>query len=398
MKLTKVALSLSEQVFASGFTFCLFLAAARLLDQPSMESYTALFSLNQSFSFFLFGLVLQPIASSAGKNTAEQLGISIVLLFGLLMVFALFSPLAMHFFASFEGRITPQLWLLSLSFFTSQCIYEASRWLVIRLKGPRSAFVITATRFALFFVGILWLGAERLNATGFVLAQVMLNMVAAIGFAIVMREVFHEIRLAIPDRRAIHHFANLGTSMANFITNLVTVALVDRGLGGIGLAAFQALRSATNPIGLVSQVIDNHFSAELARSGSNIAVKSHAMRGILIVSALLLLIATLAGPHIVDFLYGQKFSDYWVLLPLLLMASLAHALTRPIFVSWRLTGNSRALNLYSLLLLLAVLPAIMLLGWAYWTFTMIAVFSLLPLAALVANRLCRGACNKEPQI
>ena len=184
-----------------------------------------------------------------------------------------------------------------------------------------------------------------------------------IGFIFTSRALFHEIRVVLPDRTAIHHLSNFGTAVANFLTNFATVALVDRGLGGAGLAAFQALRSATNPIGLLSQAIDNHLSADLARSGRSLTNSiGYAMRFALIASIVLLLLTTFLGPLIVDLLFSEDLAKYWVLLPLLLMASLAHALTRPIFVNWRLAGDTGALNLYSQLLIVAVLPALVLLG------------------------------------
>lgn len=396
MKLPKMALSLGEQIFASGFTFCLFLVAVRLLDQTSLELYTALFSLNQSLSFFLFGLVLLPMASSTGENSGKQLGISIILLGVLIFGFAIVSPLLMRLFASFEGQITAQLWFLSLGFFASQCMYEATRWLSIRLKGVRDAFVVTLTRFVIFFVGILLIGAEHLDAMSFVIAQIAVNAIAMIGFVFTIRTVFHEIHFVLPDRTAIHHLSNFGTAVANFLTNFATVVLVDRGFGGAGLAAFQALRSATNPIGMLSQVIDNHHSADLARSGRSFTGMDYVMRYVLIGSAVLLLMATLLGPLIVDLLFGDDFAKYWVLLPLLLMASLAHALTRPIFVNWRLAGDTEALNLYSQLLIVAVLPALVLLGWTGWTLVMIALFALLPVTALVVNYLLRPSQFKNP--
>ena len=383
MKLPKVVFPIFEQAVASGFTFCLFLAGARLLAQPALELYTTLFSLNQSFSFFLFALVLLPVATSTGEDSGKQLGISIVLLGGLLLGFALASPLAMHFFASVKGRITFQLWLLSLGFFSSQCVYEAARWLTIRLKGARTAFAITITRFVLFFAGILLVGENRLDATTFTLAHIAVNIMAMTGFAYTLRGVFHEVHLALPDRRAIKHLANLSTSIANFTTNFATVALVDYGFGGTGLAAFQAIRSATNPIGLLSQVIDNHFSADLARTGRTFTGFGRAMHYVIPASALIISLAMIFGNKIVYLLFGKEFTVYWFLFPLLLLASLTHALTRPIFVNWRLTGDNRAQGIYSLLVICVLLPLLVFFGKIGWTRVMISLFALLPAAALV---------------
>jgi len=189
----------------------------------------------------------------------------------------------------------------------------------------------------------------------------------------------------MPDRTAILHAANFGTSGANFATNFTTVALVDRGFGGVGLAAFQAMRSATNPIGVVSQVIDNHMCANLARSGRSVFGTGRIMPIALVVSFMLVLLTILIGPSAVELLFGAEFSGYWVLLPIMLVASLVHALTRPVFVTWRLSADTRALNLYSILLIAIALPTIALLGIGGWTLPMIVVFALLPLTAVIVD-------------
>lgn len=395
MKLPASTFAIGEQAFASGFTFFLFLAAARLLDKPELELYSALFSLNQSFSFFLFGLVLLPMASSAGQDVEKQLGISIVLMGALLVGFALLSPFAMHLFASFDGRISPALWMLSLSFFASQCIYETARWLTIRLRGARAAIAITMARFILFFGTIILLGTKHLNGTNFVLIQITANILALGGFTFILRDMLHEVRLSMPDRTAIRHFANFGTSVASFFTNLATVAIVDWGLGGAGLAAFQAVRSATNPIGLLSQIIDNHISSDLARSGRRFSSSKGTILLLLAGSAALLLAATLLGPMILHLLFGADFAGNWVLVPLLLMASLAHALTRPIFVNWRLTGATRMLNMYTAILVFVVLPALVALGWSGYIYHVVALFALQPVAAVLLSLLKSKSNRKE---
>jgi len=387
MKLPKVGYSLAEQAFASGFTFLLFVAAARLLSQSALERYTALFTLNQCLSFFLFGLVLLPMASATGETAGKQLGISIVMLGGLVLSFAVVSPLMMHYFRSLREIFTFELWVLSLTFFASQCLYESARWLTIRLRSVRAALAVTSTRFALFFTGIALVGSEHLDAANFVITQILVNSAAMIGFTFALRGVAEEVRLALPDRSAIGHFSNFGTALANFLTNLTTVAFVDHGLGPAGLAAFQSLRSATNPIGVLSQVIDNHFSAYLARTGSGFEGRDHIVRYALGAAAVLVILAFSFGQQIVRLFFGEVLVGNWVLLPLLLMAALAHALTRPVFVTWRLEGNTRALNRYSLLLIVAALPALVLLGWAGSTLTMITLFALLPATALIVHQL-----------
>lgn len=376
-------LSLAEQIFASGFTFFLFIAASRLLEGGELGFYTALFSLNQSFSFFLFGLVLLPVSSSAGENASNQLGISLMLLLGLFIVFSLVAPLAMHAFDSFEGLINVELWGLAVVFFVTQCSYETARWLCIRLRGVQSALMITLLRFALFFVTILGLDTGWLDAHRFALIQIGTNVLSAIGFGFMIGKRMGDFHFMLPNRQALQHMATFGNSVASFLTNFTVVALVDRGLGSVGLAAFQAVRSATNPIGLISQVLDNHFTAELSRTGRRLEYKTRERRIAFTVSVLLMSGATLFAPQITTLLFAGTFDEYWQLVPLLLMASLAHALTRPIFISWRISGNIQALNLYSLALVVVAFPLLFVTGFTGLNYTMIGLFACMPVAAFM---------------
>ena len=393
-----MVLSLVEQIFASGFTFFIFICATRLLADSELEMYTALFSLNQSFAFFLFGLVLLPMSSAAGEEAGKQLGISLVLMAGLLLAFAGIAPVVMDVFAGFKGTVDARTWGLVVAFFAAQCGYESARWLSIRLRGGPPALIVTLLRFALFFGVILGLGASRLDATRFALIQIGVNTLSVLGYGLLVGRRVGEVRLALPDRAALKHLATFGNSVASFLTNFTVVALVDRGLGSGGLAAFQAIRSATNPIGLISQVLDNHFSADLARTGRRPERKAKGMTIALILAALLMALGTLFAPKINALLFDGKFDEYGLLIPLLLLASLAHALTRPIFVGWRIGNDSAALNLYSLALIVVVLPLLLLSGLMSLSYTMIALFACVPVAALVIDLIRRPVVPEGEKI
>jgi hypothetical protein len=375
---------LAEQVVASAFTFFIFVVATRTLAPEALSLYTAFFSLNQSFSFFLMGLVLIPLASSTGAETGRQLGTSIVLLGFLLAGFALVAPLAMWIFDSFKGRNGPATWTVAVIFFASQCFYESARWLSIRLRGARATLPVTVARSVLFFGGLLLLGAERLDGTVFALTQVAANLAATLGYGFVLGVLLSKIELHLPDRNAMRHFATFGNSFANFATNFAAVTLIDRAWGGAGLAVFQAMRSATNPIGLVSQVIDNHFSANLAQTGQTFSYGARHIAAALAVMALLVGLAVPLGPWATALILGEGFGQWWPLFPMMLFASLAHAITRPVFVRLRLASDVRALNIYSLLLIFTVAPALVVLGGVGATQLMVLVFAAQPFACLLA--------------
>lgn len=391
MRNSLALISLAEQIFASGFTFFLFVAAPRLLTGADLGLYTAIFSLNQSFAVFLFGLVLLPMSSAAGEDAGRQLGVSLVLLMVLMAVFAAVAPLAMAAFASFDGEMTAGLWVLVVAFFAAQCGYESARWLCIRLRGARPALAITSLRLVLFFGALVGMGVDNLDATRFALAQIGTNLLAALGYRLVIGHEVGAVQLVLPTQFALKHLATFGNSVGSFLTSFAVAALVDRGLGGGGLAAFQAVRSATNPIGLISQVLDNHFSAELTRAGRRLELKAKGMKAALIGAGLLMGGATAFGPQITAMLFAGKFDAYWLLLPILLFASLAHALTRPIFVGWRIDGDTRALNLYSAALIVVAFPLLLLTGLMGLTYTMTCLFACVPTVAIVIHRLRQPA-------
>lgn len=381
MKRSTVILSLTEQLFTSGFTFFLLIAATRMLTNEELGLYSALLSLNQNFSFFLFGLVLLPVSSASGDAYAKQLGISIALLLCLIIFYAIVSPLAMHFFVSFEEHYGFKLWILSVVFFATHSSYESSRWLIIRIKGNKPALCITLLRFTLFFTSIFTLDSEILDSFSFTMTQIVANITGLFCNIAILRNNAEQLHLSLPDRSALKHMATFGNATATFLTNFTIATLVDRGLGAGGLAVFQTIRSATNPIGMISQVLDNHFSSELARSGKRLINTAKTMRYALISSALLMIVATLLAKMIISLLFAGQFLEHWALVPLMLLASLTHALTRPLFIDWRISGNTRALNIYSILLIIGVLPLMIITALTGFNYAMIIIFVLQPLAA-----------------
>lgn len=387
MKSVNLSTWIGEQFFASGFTFFLFLAAARLMVAHDHDIFAALFSLNQSFTFFLFGLVLHPVASSTSKNTSGQLGIAMSLLVGLVLLFALTSPLMMRFFSSLSGSEGFWLWALGVTYFVSHSFFETARWIAIRLRGAQSALAISVLRFSLFCGAVLvcYLFEWRLSAVHFILTLAFFNIVAVVGYAFILRRSLVYLRPVFPDRRALRNIAALGNSFASFCTNLAVVTLIDRGLVG-GLSAFQAIRSATNPLGMIGQVIDNHYSAHFARSQRAPTWSSRWFYVAIAFSIFVVGVAALWGEQIADLLFAGRYSEYWVLLPLLVVASVAHTLTRPLFVKWRIHVELAKQNRYSLLLLFLGLPLLLLTGLAGYTYAMVSVFALLPVTAVLVEK------------
>ena len=351
--------SFAEQMFASSFNFFALVVAARMLVPDALSIYTAFFSLNQSFSFFLMGLILFPLASSSSADIEQQLSTSVVLLCFLLIGFTLLAPLAMSMFDSFVGRIDFINWAVAAVFFASQCIFETMRWLSIRLRGARVTLPVTVTRFVLFFGGLFLLKLEHFSGIVFALAQVAINLMAALGYGLGLK-LLRKIKLHMPDRNAVRQLAIFGNSFGSFITNFTAVTLIDRVWGGAGLLAFQAMKSATNPIGIISQLIDNHFSASTAKNDQKVKYGAHHILIALVITGFLVTLSIPIAPWAIRFALGETFIQWWPLFPSMLLASLAHTITRPIFVNWRLCGDIWALNFYTKSLIFIITPIMIL--------------------------------------
>lgn len=382
-------MAVTEQVFASAFTFCLFWSVVRVLSPEELGLYSAYFSLNQSFALFLFGLVLLPMASASGPSWHKEVGIAVVLLVVLLVVFAAAAPFVMCCLSSFDGKVNGATWALAVGFFGAQCLYDASRWLGIRLRGVAAIVPVTVARFIVVICSLWWMYERAPHAQEVMLLQTAVNAGSFLCLAVLQLGCWKSIRLAWPGKLARKHMSTFGNAASLFLNNLAVVAMMDRGMGADGLAAFQSVRSATNPVGMISQVLDNHYSADLARAGREAGSSRRAIQVATAIAMCCMCVAVVFGRPIMAALFGEELVGHWPFVPLLLLASILHALTRPIFVKWRLAGDSGALNRYSLILLGVALPAIVVLGSLGWTMVMVGVYSVLPLCALGVGGLHR---------
>lgn len=375
--------SILEQGLASAFSFFLFIILVRILPDSELGAFAGLFSLSQTFIFLLFGLVLLPMSSASGPGTGKQIGQSLTLLIALILAFAIVSPLLM------KGLSSLQLWPLaeaifySVAFFAAQSWYEAARWMCVRLCGSSAALPISAVRLTLFFGSLYFLPLERWSATSVLWLFVATNTFVALSYAWRFRSFWGEVRPALPNRTLWRNAAILGNGIAAMATNYAVIFLVDRILGGVGLAAFNAIRSFTNPIGLMSQVLDNHYAAYLARSGKS----PFAMNRVLAAVFLLMLAASgaiwLLAPYIIVIVFTPDFFMFSDFLPILFIASISHAVTRPILVEWRIHGETRNLHKYSGTIIGFVLPGIVVCGMLELTNAMLLLFALQPLLATI---------------
>lgn len=376
MRITEAVFSLFEQIFASGFTFLVLVVAVRMLTPEALSLYTAFFSLNQSFSFFLTGLVLIPLASSTGAKLGQQVGTSIIILCFLLICFALLAPFVMRIFSSFEGRINLTNFSVAVIFFTTQCIFETARWLSIRIRGARATLPVTIVRFLIFFGGLFLFRSEQLDGIVFALTQVVANLTATIYYLLGLGIILRTIKIQVPNRKILRHLATFGNSFGSFVVNFTAVTLIDRAWGGVGLSVFQAMRSTTNPIGLIGQLIDNHFSSNLAKNARTINYGVCYISITLAITALLVALSIPISSWVMTLVLGKGFDLWWPLFPIMLLASLSHTITRPIFVNWRINKEIWALNLYTLLLIFAITPTMIILWILDMSHVMLLVFAI----------------------
>ena len=137
----EIKYSFLEQFLTSLFTFLSLFIATKYLSIQSLGFFTSAFSINQSLSFILFGLILLPLSSS--KNL-KYINTSFVYLIFLNIFFIFFCPLALYFFNAFKYLENKFLLLLFLNiYFVSYTFFEYLRWLSIKLNGSKKTFIIS---------------------------------------------------------------------------------------------------------------------------------------------------------------------------------------------------------------------------------------------------------------
>ena len=390
MRTRSLISTVTEQASASLLTFLGFFVAARFLPAAEVAIYSAAFSLNQSYAFFLFGWVLLPVSSASGEDADKQIGVSVTLLALLVLAFMgtvhLFAPL----FSAFGDGVPSSVELWLYLFFGTQCLHESSRWICIRKVGVRAALWGTTGRLLVFvLLAFSMLGTIAdwpVVACSLMKFHVIANTFAVCAYAFALRREIGSVRPRWLDRRAFKHAAIGGNSAASSALNFATLSMVDRGLGGGGLAAYQAIKSLVNPIGVIGQIFDNHVAARWARGGSQVHWSARFVITAAALSIALVVLTVFFAKWLLGSIYGGEMVGYWLLLPILAAGSLAHVGTRPLLIRWRVEGDTVALNRFTLLCVMAGLPLLLGLGALDLPYAVVVVSALTPLLALLLGR------------
>lgn len=377
--------SLIEQVITSAFTFTVLVGVVRILDGSELAVFSSIWGVNQSFMFFIFGLVLQPISSASGDDTAKQLGYSLIFLAVILVSYLLLSPIAFFSFSALGNLIDKELWLLSFLLFSSQSLFESLRWLSIRNNGSESVLTMTITRFAVFLALLIFLKGKDLSAISFITFLFAINAMSILYMFYCLYKVSLLIKFTKFDRGVLRNLTNLGISTGNFLNYVTTILMVEISLAGNGLAAFQAIRSITNPIGLISQVIDNHLTARYASLSKKFDININVKIIFLIITTTLMIISIFYGKLMLTVILGEEFASFWIYFPILMLSSFVHLLSRPYISNWRMSSDILAMKKYALILV-AIVPFLILFGFLGYVWLTVLAFALAPLAVLVVHK------------
>ena len=376
--------SLIEQVITSAFTFMVLVGVVRILDGPELAVFSSIWGINQSFMFFIFGMVLQPISSASGVDTPKQLGYSLIFLAVILVGYLLISPIAFYGFSALSNLINIKLWLLAFLFFSSQSLFECLRWLSIRNTGSSSIVAMTMTRFTVFLILLIVLTGKDISAIMFITSLFAINAMSILFMLFSLYKASILITFTKFDRGVLRNVTNLGIAAGNFLNYVTTILVVETGLGGYGLAAFQAIRSITNPIGLISQIIDNHITARYASLKKNIVVNINIKIIFLVVATSLMIISIAYGKLITVTILGSEFASFWKYFPILLLSSFVHLLSRPYIANWRVSSDISAMKQYSFILI-AITPLLIVLGLLGYVWLTVLAFALAPLFVIVVH-------------
>lgn len=372
----EIKYSFLEQFMTSLFTFLSLYIATKYLSIQSLGFFTSAFSINQSLSFILFGLILLPLSSS--KNL-KYINTSFVYLIFLNIFFIFFCPLALYFFDAFKYLENKFLLLFFLNiYFVSYTFFEYLRWLSIKLNGPKKTFIISLFRFSLFIFLVFWNDLEFTSGKKYVNTIILVNFLSIFllfyhisdlkYFKIKFKNIFYSKI----------HFSILGNSVTSFICNFFTIVLLNNLSGSLAISAYQTIKSITNPIGMVGQIIDNHLASYISNL-KNFNTVNNFKIFLIIGTFFIIILSIIFGKKLESLIFNNIYDDFWYFIPLLVIGSLSHTLTRPIFVDWRVNMKNKLINFYSLFTLLMIIPTISIFYYLENIFLIILISSIYPL-------------------
>lgn len=357
-----------EQIFASLGTFLFMIVGARLLPSEQFGVVALLWNLIQTSFLIYFSLVLLPISSSRDDLIVPEKVFShaflMYFIFSLLSLFVL--PLQLWGATGFSHNQSFLLLFLLLMWSLFQTAYELIRWLIIRYGDYKLALKATITRWVIFFSLIyfccmlqdrlewhtyLTLNIFSLSSWIYFCYSPIKNFIFLHGTKMEFSRV--QFRLSLPN------FV-YGLSLVGF--NYMLLTLLVRNFTLEFLAAYQAFKSIANIFGMISQFVDNHVTAFLARHNINIHVSFNSLIIIMISSFLGLLFGFIIKDYVAFYFLKSKFEHYDNLFALTFYGAWTQLLIRPIIAKIRIDGNSLLFYWATIIVIFCFLPIIYLLA------------------------------------
>lgn len=350
-----------EQITSSLGTLVFMLLAARLLGPADFGVLALFWTVIQIPTAIFFAVVLLPLSAQRGHG--EQMraplehGLMVYLL--LLGLTSLCIPFLLWVIAGGQTEVTVLSCVISAVWLALHLAYEFLRWSIVRFGSVKSLLVANIARW-LCFLG-LTLGISAWRNTN-VVEYLAINFVClgiwfTIGF-ITNRSYLLYFRLRPKFSRP--EFVRVSPLLASGIAtaglNYALIAGLSRYFSLEVVGAVQAFRSVANFFGTLSQFIDNHFTAQMARSGRTLKIGfGYLLSGVMLLSISIGLSCAIRDLVSNDLL-GREYMEYSFLFVILTSGAVMQLLVRPVAAQVRLTGRYEIFLQSSALVFFLLIP------------------------------------------
>lgn len=376
-----------EQAIISLGNFLFIFLGAKLLDINGIGEIATIWAVAQLPVFFCFSLILYPISSSKDQYITRSLvvGHSVCLYVILITCFIIIAPLLLHFLL--KGQLHSQHIIVTILWSALNLAFDITRWLLIRYSSQDGLKRSSLLRWIIFFSSAaIFQYLYELEALSYIILNISCLLLWFIlnKPLIINSQIFSEITIKPVQRQfkgTLYLFINAVTNsslnylIAFIITNWFSLEL---------LAAYQLFRSIGNTLGVLSQYVDNHFTASLSRSNKRLVLRpSYYVLVCFLISIFYFVLDMLSGPITKAVL--AEYAQYHELLPPLIMAGLIQVFSRPAFTSIRIDNQLFLLVYYALYMYVLIFPAIVALAYTNQLVIILWLLASAPLGILGAK-------------
>ncbi|MDG1693898.1 MAG: hypothetical protein P8I13_03435 [Porticoccaceae bacterium] len=345
---SSVTIPIAEQGLASAGTFLFILIGAKVLGIEEFGLVALLFNVIMTFSTLIFALVLLPISSSkdefASPDQVATHSLSMLLVLSLAAVPIL--SLALFLLVPVNINAGNEVYIMLVAWGHLHFTFEVLRWLVIRYGDLKVCLMSSAIRWVGFFTALAFCEGqyESFSWKSYILLNslMMIIWILVVGRHLVKVLDLSKFKITIDLVQLKAALPLTSFTLAKITFNYGVISLILRFWNLEVIAALQAFKSIANVFGTISQVIDNHLTAFLARTKRALEISTRAIMLTISVCVILLISAHMAKDVVTPIILDQTYLPYSSFFVLALYGSLLQLVIRPFATKVRLERDSKA--------------------------------------------------------